>query len=163
MYYKFCPYCGNANGSWQENKFSCSNCKKYTYTDSKPTASVLIINDNKVLLGKRGVEPGKGMWDVIGGFTKYGEHPETAAIREAKEETGLDLKIKEQLGIFMDEYGSDKHSTLNICYLASVTGGEAKAGDDIIELKWFEPNKLPANIAFQNGKDMLETWIKIKN
>jgi ADP-ribose pyrophosphatase YjhB (NUDIX family) len=161
MIYDYCPKCGGPYSTQTENnKLFCLNCDVVTYLNSKPTASTLIIDGDKVLLGKRRSEPAKGKWDVIGGFLDYHEHPEVGAIREAKEETGLDVKVEKLLGIFMDEYGPDKYSTLNICYVVSVIGGNPIAGDDIEELKWFSSNQIPSDIAFKNGKDMLGIWQK---
>jgi ADP-ribose pyrophosphatase YjhB (NUDIX family) len=161
MIYEYCPKCGSKCKDQKDaSKFDCSNCGQTIYLNSKPTASTLIVDGNKVLLGKRSREPEKGKWDVIGGFVEYGEHPADAAVREAKEETGLDVKIEELLGIFMDVYGADKISTLNICYVVKVIGGSEKANDDINELKWFESDSLPDDIAFQNNRDMLNLWVK---
>ncbi|MDD4902778.1 MAG: NUDIX hydrolase [Patescibacteria group bacterium] len=120
----------------------------------------MIIDGDKVLLGKRCIEPEKGKWDVIGGFLEYGEHPEAGARREAREETGFDIEIEKLLGIYMDIYGPEKYSTLNICYIAKIVSGEVKPGDDIEELKWFSASELP-EVAFQNGKDMLRDWLRV--
>jgi len=62
------------------------------------------------------------------------------------------------LGIFMDEYGVDKESTLNIAYIVNIVGGEEKAGDDLEKLEWFSYDKLPSDIAFENGRQMIEAW-----
>ena len=163
MVYQYCPKCGSKYEKSETTKFFCNKCGNIVYLNSKPTASTLIVDGNKVLLGKRRIEPKKGKWDVIGGFLEYSEHPEDGAKREAKEETGLDIEIEKLLGIFMDEYETDKYATLNICYVARVVGGEETPGDDIEELKWFEPTELPKDIAFKNGKDMLEEWLVKSN
>lgn len=161
MIYEFCPKCGSKHFEQQSNKFVCSDCSFVLYLNPKPTASALIVDGGKVLLGKRHSEPEKGKWDVIGGFLEYGEHPEKAVRREAREETGFDIEIEKSLGIYMDSYGPEKYSTLNICYIAKIVGGEAKPGDDIEELKWFTADELP-EVAFQNGKDMIGDWLRIK-
>lgn len=104
------------------------------------------------------MEPSKGKWDVIGGFLNYGEHPEDGAVREAKEETGLDVQVTHQLGIFMDTYGIDEEATLNLCFIVKVIGGTEKANGDIAELRWFPIDEIPAEIAFDNGRRMIEEW-----
>lgn len=107
------------------------------------------------MLAKRGIEPYKGAYDIIGGFMKAHELPEDAAIREAKEETGLEVKITSLLGIYIDRYGNDGDYTLNIHYLGEVIGGEMKPMDDVIDLEWVEISKVPLDQGFQNTKDGL--------
>lgn len=160
MEYKFCPFCGSEYLDNSGFNYKCTACGKWVYLNSKPTASVLITDGDKVLLGKRGIEPSKGMWDIIGGFLNYGEHPHEGAIREVKEETGLDIEITGYIGSFMDVYGEDEEATLNMCFMSSVIGGDIQPNDDIIELKWFSVDELPRDIAFDNGSRMLEEWKK---
>jgi|SRR6185503_4566967 len=164
MRYDFCPKCGTKYYEQKEaNKFVCSNCAYELYLNSKATASALIVDGDKILLGKRLAEPEKGKWDVVGGFLNYGEHPEAAVKREVKEETGLDVKIEQLTGIFTDEYGSEKHATLNIFYLVKVVGGAEQPGDDIGELKWFSKNEIPNDLAFKNNRDGINAWLKEKH
>lgn len=160
--YKYCPKCG-ASYDRSENyaALHCTKCDFTFYINSKPTASTLIIENGKVLLGKRAMEPSKGKWDVIGGFLNFGEHPEDGARREAKEETGYDIQIEGTLGCFMDTYEPTGDATLNICYLAKIIDGTPKPGDDIQELQWFSSTTLPQDLAFKNGSDMLSSWVKI--
>ena len=160
--YKFCPKCGEKLIDIIEDNHSrlqCLSCKFIFYQNSKPTVSALIINGDEVLLGKRCINPAKGMWDVPGGFLELGEHPEDGMRREAMEETGLEVEILFMLGIFMDEYGTEGESTLNICYVVKAAGGEERPGDDLCDLKWFSIADLPKEIAFKNGKDMLAKFI----
>ncbi len=164
MIYSYCPKCGNKyNQQTEQNKFTCSACSFVFYLNSKPTASTIIVSGNKILLGKRRIEPSKGKWDVIGGFLDLGEQPEDGAKREAKEETGLDVEIEGCLGFFIDTYETTGDKTLNICFVAKVLSGEATPGDDIEELAWFATHELPKDIAFQNGQDMLNAYLKKMN
>lgn len=158
MQYHFCPFCGQRYPKPEGTQYTCLSCHKTVYLHSKPTVSVLIVDGERVLLGKRGTEPSKGMWDIIGGFLNYGEHPHDGAIREAKEESGLDVEVVEYLGSFMDVYGKDEEATLNMCFTSSVIGGEMQPNDDIVELKWFSSNELPKELAFDNGHQMLNAW-----
>lgn len=162
MKYEFCPVCGTHYNLPQNTpNLECSSCGHIFYQNSKPTASVLILDENNnVLLGKRSREPGKGKWDIVGGFLELGEHPEAGAIREAKEETGLEIKIEALVGIFMDTYSVGNQATLNICYTAKVVGGQPQANDDIEELKWFSVAGLPEEMAFANNLEMLAAWKK---
>jgi 8-oxo-dGTP diphosphatase len=160
MIYSYCPNCGTKYTELHStNKFSCSICSETVYLNSKPTASTLIVDGRRILLGKRRNDPEKGKWDVIGGFLEYGEHPEDGAKREAKEETGLDVEIEKLLGIYMDEYGPDKYATLNIGYIVKIVSGDEAAHDDIEELRWFSAEELPTDIAFRNGQEMIRDWL----
>lgn len=164
--YRFCPKCGNKLFNKKEGKhkrLQCSSCNFIFYQNSKPTSSALILEGSKVLLGKRKINPSKGKWDVIGGFLEPGEHPEAGLRREVFEETGLKIEVLDMIGFFMDIYDST-YPTLNICYTGKAISGRLKPGSDIEELRWFEIEKLPKNIAFKNGEKMLkslkERWSK---
>jgi len=113
------------------------------YKNSAPTASILIMRDNEVLLAKRDVEPFKGEYDVVGGFLKYGEDPVSGVLRETVEETGLKVKILGTLGVYMDAYGKGGKRTLNFYYVGSIISGRIRAKDDVAELTWFPIDKLP--------------------
>lgn len=144
-------------------RMRCSSCGFVFYQNAKPTSSVIIVNDKgEVLLGRRGHEPHKGQWDVIGGFLEVDEHPETGAKREAKEETGTDVDLLELLGVFMDVHEQYDH-TLNFCYIAHIRSGELTPNQEINEFAWFGPTELPEIIAFKNGRNMLNAWLTKQN
>jgi ADP-ribose pyrophosphatase YjhB (NUDIX family) len=158
--YKFCPRCKSRLKNTVD-AFECGRCGMVIYKNSAPTASALIIRDGKVLLGKRGVPPLKGKYDVVGGFLKYGEDPLTGVLREAREETGLKVKILGMLGVYMDTYGRGGKSTLNFYYVATILSGRIQARDDVAELQWFPINKLPRP-AFKSQLKVfqdLRTWL----
>jgi len=164
MKYSHCPNCGAEYGANNEpGKLSCTNCRSVFYINSKPTASVIITDNDRILLGKRRIEPPKGKWDIIGGFLNLGESPEDGARREAKEETGLEVRISGLLGFFMDTYETTGDSTLNICFVAEVVGGDLTAQDDVEELKWFSADAIPDNLAFKNGEEMIEAWLTTRS
>ena len=158
--FNFCPKCGNKIDP-QLNLPYCSHCDIAYYRNAKPCASVLPIKDGKVLLAKRGVEPHKVANDIIGGFMVEDELPEEAAIREAKEETGLDVKITSLLGIYNDVYGEDGDRTLNLHYIGEVVGGKMQAMEDVASLEWVDINKVPLDQGFQNTKDGLRDLKKL--
>lgn len=159
--YKYCPQCKSKLKSTDE-AFECSYCGAKIYKNSAPTASILIVKGNKILLAKRAVEPFKGKYDVVGGFLKFGEDPVTGVLREAKEETGLRVKILEMLGIYIDTYGVPDKYTFNVYYIGEIVSGKAKAADDVSDLAWFDIDKLPKP-AFKNQKKVfkdLQKWFK---
>jgi 8-oxo-dGTP diphosphatase len=137
----------------------CTACGETTWRNSKPTASLLVTDDRgRVLLVRRSVEPRTGWWDVPGGFCEPGELPEAAAIREAREELGVEVRLTAQTGMYTDVYRDETEFTLNIFYAAQIVSGTPVAADDALELRWFGPDELPEQIAFENGRQGLEEW-----
>jgi 8-oxo-dGTP diphosphatase len=116
--------------------------------------------DGRVLLGRRARDPRAGLWDVLGGFLEPGETPESALVRELREETGLDCTVGRYLGGFPDVYGEGGDATLNLAYLCHAGEGEPRAADDVAELLWFAPSEIPPadEFAFGNSVAILETW-----
>lgn len=161
--YRFCIYCGGEvarkyvahDGKERE---VCNSCGRVLYYSSKPCVGALIVKGDRILLVKRMVQPYKGYWDIPGGFLEAGEHPEDGLVREVREETGLQVKPIEILGIFMDKYGPEADDTLNIHYVVEIIGGEEQVGSDAAELRWFNKNNLPKKIAFRNGREALAIW-----
>lgn len=93
------------------------------------TVDIIIEYGNRIVLIKRKNDPYKGHYALPGGFVDVGETVENAAIREAKEETGLDITIKKLVGVYSDRERDPRGHAVSICYLA--TGkGILCAGDD---------------------------------
>jgi len=140
----------------------CPNCDFVFYNNPAPCVSLLFYQDGQVLLARRGIEPQKGKWDLVGGFINTGESGEAAAVREAKEETGLKTKIKQYLGSVADIYGDTLVPTLNLVYWLEIISGAIKAQDDVAELKWFDLKQVLKDLAFHNVRvaiDLLKAEI----
>lgn len=144
---------------------NCKHCGFTYYNNPAPTAGVFIKKNDQVLMAIRGEEPFKGRLDTIGGFVDAGENLEQAAIREVKEETGLDVKLLTLLGSYPDVYG-DGIPILGFVFVGEITGNEANMQpmDDVSELKWYKISELPAaDIAFKNGQQAardFQLWYK---
>jgi 8-oxo-dGTP diphosphatase len=162
-HFRFCPQCGHAlvpNPVVAEaHRQDCPACGRAHFQNSRPTASALIVRDGRILLGRRAVDPFRGMWDVPGGFLSPLEHPEEGVVREIREETGLVVRPRELLGIFPDAYGESDEGvyTLNFYYLVDIVSGEPHPADDVADLRWFTPEALP-DIAFSHQKQVLTRW-----
>jgi 8-oxo-dGTP diphosphatase len=107
---------------------------------------VLIRDGEKYLLIKRAAEPDEGLWSVPGGLVEVGEKAVEAAVREAREETGLNVEILEILGvvdkIVNDEEGKIKYHFVIIDYLAAPTGGSLVPASDALDALWVLPEEL---------------------
>ncbi|HEY4687369.1 MAG TPA: NUDIX hydrolase [Candidatus Subteraquimicrobiales bacterium] len=160
--YKFCPRCKTELRVLYEDEYKrlvCPECDFIYYYNSKPTASAVIEDGNRVLLCRRNIEPRKNYWDLPGGFLEAGEHPEEGAKREIKEELEVEIDILDTLGIFMDSYeSSESLSTLNIYYLAKIKSGKLRMASEINEIKWFDRDNLPKEMAFKSNTEALSAW-----
>jgi 8-oxo-dGTP diphosphatase len=115
-----------------------------------------VVRNGKVLLVRRTIEPFMGYWDIPGGFCEVDEHPACTAIREVREETGLEIELTGILGLWLDEYAGSV--TVNVYYLARPLTRRLAVGDDADGAAWFAASALPQRIAFANGRQALETW-----
>ena len=128
------------------------------WSNPVPGAQAVLERDGRVLLGRRGHDPSRGLWDLPGGFVDEYEHPLDALHRELREETGLEIEPVELLGIWMQPY--DGRNVLCLTWLARPTGGVERAGDDLVELRWFAPDELPGPdaLAFETYVEILSVW-----
>ena len=97
----------------------------------------------QVLLIERGIDPFKGKWAFPGGFIKMDESAEEGALRELREETGLDNAYIEQFHTFSDPNRDPRERVITIAYLALVRLQEVKAGDDAANARWFPIDEIP--------------------
>ncbi|MUG94090.1 NUDIX domain-containing protein [Scytonema sp. UIC 10036] len=96
-------------------------------------------------------------WAIPGGFVDYGESVETAAQREALEETGLRVELIEQFQVYSEPNRDRRKHTLSIVFLATATG-EPQAGDDAKDIGIFESWRVPENLCFDHDKILLDYW-----
>ncbi len=159
--WRYCPRC-RTELTGDDARRECPGCGFVAYPSSKPTASALLVDDRgRVLLSLRRHEPYAGQWDLPGGFLEEGEHPLAALHRELREEAGVEIEPGRFLGIWMDRYGDeeDAPATINLYWAARITAGEPEPDDDVLELRWFDPDDLPPaeEIAF-HVTQVLSAW-----
>ncbi len=139
----------------------CRSCGLAAYANPAPTASAVVVDDQgRVLLARRADEPGAGLWDLLGGFIGEGEDPLVALRRELEEETSLAIEPLEYLGGYPDRYGEGGIYTLNLYWIARISGGELQLDDEISEVAWFAQDELPdeSEFAFRNTVEALADW-----
>jgi ADP-ribose pyrophosphatase YjhB (NUDIX family) len=160
--WRFCPLCGEAIDK-VEDRAECRACGYIGYANPAPAAEAVCFDERgRVLLGRRAVDPGAGLWDLPGGFLHEDEHPLAALRREVSEETSLELEEPEFLGFWLEPY--DGRIVLCLTWTASVSG-DGRAGDDLAELRWFEANELPAanELAFSHYPAVLSAAVARRN
>ena len=121
------------------------------------TVDIFIYNDNhEFILIKRKNDPFKDHWALPGGFVDYGETTEHAAIREAKEETSIDVEIEKLLNVYSDPDRDPRRHTVSVCYVARGNFDDAKADDDAKDIAVFSFDKLDDEKLAFDHKDILE-------
>ena len=156
----FCPQCGHRmqekelDGRWRE---VCPQCGYVLYRNPVPGVGVIVELDGGVVLVRRRYPPQAGKWCLPAGFLEVGESAEEGAIRECREETGLDVEIDDLLGVYSFPEGPQP-SGLVIFYTARVVGGTLQAGDDAEEVRVFPLHTLPDDIAFRTHRQVLQRW-----
>lgn len=119
------------------------------YRNPLVTVDIIIEIDNGIILIER-KNPPYG-WALPGGFTDYGESLETSAVREAKEETSLDIQLVEQFHTYSDPDRDPRHHTVTTVFIARGFG-TPKSADDAKNIAVFTRNDLPEPIAFDHKK-----------
>ena len=118
------------------------------YKNPVPTVDTIIeVDSGGVILIKR-KNPPEG-WAIPGGFVDYGETLEEAAVREAKEETNLDVELVRQFHTYSDPNRDPRHHTISTVYIAKAKG-KPQARDDALALGIFTESDLPDEIAFDH-------------
>ena len=125
--FKYCYQCGKSlsyKNIDNNNIPYCDKCERVFYSDPKLVVVVLVEHNSKLVLIKRSFEPAMGKWCFPSGYVNKGEKVEKAAIREVKEETGLDIKINQFIGL----YSSDNNPVIIAAFSAKPIGGKLYSG-----------------------------------
>lgn len=112
------------------------------YRNPALTVDIIIIDNDKTVLIKRLNNPYKNHWALPGGFVEYGEKVEDAAVREAKEETGLDVELDELVGVYSDPNRDPRGHTVTIAFKAHIVSGELQSDSDAKDAKYVNMDEL---------------------
>jgi mutator protein MutT len=160
--YAFCPMCGGdleprSLKAAEPSRLVCTRCGFIFYLDPKVAVGALIRNERGDLaLVRRAIEPGYGKWTFPGGFVDRGEPTETAAVREAKEEVGLDVRLDYLLNVY-----SYPQAPVIIVYVATMTGGTVACDDEGIEAQFFAVDAIPWDeLAFRSTREALAEYLR---
>jgi len=161
--FRFCPRC---SGTLEPRKIKaaeperlvCRSCSFIFYLDPKVVAGTLFAIDRRLVLLRRGVEPGMGKWVFPGGYVDRGESVQEAAIRETKEESCVDVRLHSLLGV----YSYPRSPNVIVVYAAEAVGGALQVGDESIEARTFETAEIPwQELAFSSTRDALKDYIRL--
>ena len=153
---KFCPSCAaalEAKDVAGRQRPVCPQCGRVVYYDPKVAAASIIEREGKVLMVRRAIQPGYGLWSIPGGYVDRGEVVERAAAREVLEETGL----KVEPGNLIDLLSETGNPVMVAVYAAREMGGALEAGPEALEVGFFDVDQLP-ELAFPRDREVLAKW-----
>ena len=155
---RFCPACGAAMTSLEVHGIPrrvCTECRQIHYADPKVAVGVAVFRDDRLLLVRRVMEPGRGRWTVPGGYVDIGEDPRAAAAREVAEEAAVEVEVGDVLDVFANP--PEEGSTLFVLYSGRWVSGEPTAGDDADGAAFFARDELPP-LAFSSTAAAVARW-----
>jgi 8-oxo-dGTP diphosphatase len=158
--FTYCPLCVTPlvlKEQGARQRPACPSCGFVQFRNPLPGVVVVIEKDGYVLLGNRRGGYGAGKWGLPQGYIEFGEDFLTAARREAKEETGLDVEIRSILNVVSNLLSPGLH-TLAIVLLAGVVAGEPSAGDDLEALAWVPLTRPLPEMAFEADERIIDRF-----
>ncbi len=132
----------------------CERCGFVAYRNPAPAAGVIVVENGGVLLVQRKFDPRRGKWTMPAGFVEYDEHVTECAIRETKEETGIDVRLDRLFGAYM-AMDDPRTRVVLLLYMATRTCGELSPGDDAEDARFFPVHDIPVEIAFRAHEQAL--------
>jgi 8-oxo-dGTP diphosphatase len=161
--YRFCPVCGGGLESrllkaGEPERLVCTRCGFVFYLDPKIAVGTIIRSDSGgIVLVRRAIEPGYGKWVFPGGYVDRGEEIRSAAVREAREECGLDIDLDGLVNI----YSYAGRTPIIVVYAATIAGGSLCADDECLEARLFDADEIPwDDLAFRSTYDALRDYFR---
>lgn len=159
---RFCPVCGGSLEArtlkaGEPDRLVCTRCGFVFYLDPKVAVGTIIQNqDGHIVLVRRAIEPGYGKWVFPGGYVDRGEEVLVAAVREAREEAGLDIRIDRLVNV----YSYPGRAPVIIVYAATMAGGCLACDEESLEAKFFAPDAIPWDeLAFRSTSEALREFL----
>jgi ADP-ribose pyrophosphatase YjhB (NUDIX family) len=162
--FRFCPVCGGTLETrrvkaGEPERLVCGRCGFVFYLDPKVAVGAIIRDEEeRIVLVRRAIEPGYGKWVFPGGYVDRGEQVHVAAVREAREEAGLDIRIDRLVNI----YSYPGRAPVIIVYAATIMGGCLACDDESLEAKFFAPDAIPWDeLAFRSTHEALREFLAL--
>jgi ADP-ribose pyrophosphatase YjhB (NUDIX family) len=159
---RYCPRCAaelEEREVREHARLVCPACDYVFYLTPAPVTCVVVERDGAILLVLRKYPPRRGYWCLPAGFVEVGESPSESAVREVREETGLDVAIE---GL-IDSWASDEDPrtpVVSFAFTARIVGGALEPGDDAEEAAFFTEDSLPDGIAFSTHRRLIRRWFE---
>jgi len=160
--YRFCPRCGGpldrrAVKATEPERPVCTRCGFVFYIDPKIAVGTIIRSESgRLVLVRRAIEPGYGKWVFPGGYVDRGEPLTSAAIREAREECGLDIRLDALVNI----YSYPGRAPVIVVYAATAIGGTLAVDDEQLEAAELESSAIPWDeLAFPSTHEALRDYL----
>ena len=160
--YRFCPRCGGELERrllkpTEPARLVCTRCSFVFYLDPKIAVGTIIRSvAGTLVLVRRAIEPGYGKWVFPGGYVDRGETLTAAAVREAREECGLDVRLDGLVNI----YSYVGRAPVIVVYAATQTGGSLCVDEECLETAEFDKSSLPwEDLAFRSTRDGLRDYL----
>jgi 8-oxo-dGTP diphosphatase len=157
---QYCPKCGGrlrlqpVTGDYRE-RLVCQSCRFIFYQDPKVSACTIPVLDGRVVLLKRAIQPGRGLWVFPGGYMDPEETVEQAAVRETYEEVGLRVRLTDLVGV----YSYLTSIVVIIVYRCEVLGGEICCDHESEAVQTFTEAEIPwEHLAFPSTRDALRDF-----
>ena len=152
---RFCPRCGRPlDGAAPPLRCAAPGCGYAWYADPKVGTGVVVDDgEGRILLVRRNHEPRLGRWAFPSGYVDAGEVVETAAVREVREETGVDVRLDHLLGV----YSAAGDPVIFVAYAGTIVGGTPTPGDEALEVGLFPAEALPP-LAFDHDDRIMAAW-----
>jgi ADP-ribose pyrophosphatase YjhB (NUDIX family) len=162
----FCSRCGarltfgSIDGE-DRDRLACPACGHIAYVNPRLVVTTFPITDaGEIVLIRRGIEPGKGLWAQPGGFLEVDETVNQAAIRETFEETGLIVEPGEIVGL----YSRLEAAVVAIVFEARIVGGTARPSVEALEVQAFAPEAIPwSGIELTTSRWALHDWVRLRH
>ena len=164
--YKFCLVCGSPLEPRvlkisEPARLVCTNaaCGFVFYLDPKVAVGTIIKTaSGRIVLVERAIEPGYGKWVFPGGYVDLGEEVTLAAIREAREEAGLEVRIDRLINV----YSYAGRAPIIIVYAATAIAGELAMDDEGLEIREFAVDAIPWDeLAFRSTQEALRDYLNL--
>jgi ADP-ribose pyrophosphatase YjhB (NUDIX family) len=160
--YRFCPRCGGALErrllkATEPERLVCAHCGFVFYLDPKIAVGTIIrAASDRIVLVRRAIDPGYGKWVFPGGYVDRGEPLTAAAVREAREECGLDVRLDGLVNI----YSYPGRAPVIVVYAATAMSGALCIDDECLEAAEFDPDVIPwSELAFRSTEEGLRDYL----
>ena len=161
----YCSRCGSPlafgpQPAETRDRLACANCGFIAYVNPRLVVSTLpVTDDGRVVLLRRGIEPGYGLWAQPGGFLEIDETAHEGAVRETLEETSLLVEPTDLVGV----YSRPQAAIVVVAWEARIVGGAAQPTAESLEVRDFAPDALPwSKLAFQTTTWALRDWLRLR-